>query len=254
MEHRPGALRSRNDVGEMFGRIAGRYDLMNRVMTGGRDVAWRKLTVQGALRGFAPGTARVLDLATGTGDLAIALAEAGAGEVVGADIAEPMLREASMKVRNRAENPGTVAGVPISWVVADGLSLPFEDNEFDALTVAFGLRNMPDYDAALREMARVLRPGGRVLVLEMTPLRAPVIGPLFDLYFTKVVPVVGGVLSGDYDAYRYLPASVAAFPPAGNLAAMMESAGFGRVSWRLLGGGTVALHSGISLGGAFIDA
>jgi demethylmenaquinone methyltransferase / 2-methoxy-6-polyprenyl-1,4-benzoquinol methylase len=242
---RPGALKSRADVGEMFGRIAGRYDLMNRVMTGGRDVAWRKLTVQQALHGYAPGTARVLDLATGTGDLAIALAEGGAGEVVGADIAEPMLRAAAIKVLNRAERPGTVAGVPVSWVVADGLGLPFEDGEFDACTVSFGLRNMPDYDAALREMARVLRPGGRLLCLEMTPLRTPLIGPLFDLYFTRVVPVVGGVLSGDYDAYRYLPMSVAAFPPAGELASMMQGAGFDPVSYRLLGGGTVALHIGV---------
>ncbi len=248
-EHRSGALRSRNDVGEMFGRIAGRYDLMNRVMTGGRDIAWRKLTVKQTLTGYAPGTAKVLDLATGTGDLAIALAEGGAGEVVGADIAEPMLREAAFKVVGRAERPGTVAGVPVSWVVADGLSLPFADGEFDALTVAFGLRNMPDYDAALREMARVLRPGGKALILEMTPLRTPVIGPMFDLYFTKVVPVVGGVLSGDYDAYRYLPASVAAFPPAKELRAMMEGAGFERVDFRLLGGGTVALHTGIRGGG-----
>lgn len=244
-EPRSGALRSRNDVGEMFGRIAGRYDLMNRVMTGGRDVAWRNLTVREALTGYAHGTARVLDLATGTGDLAIALAEGGAGEVVGADIAEPMLREAAMKVLNRAERPGTVAGVPVSWVVADGLSLPFEDGRFDALTVAFGLRNMPDYDAALREMARVLRSGGKALVLEMTPLKTPVIGPLFDLYFTKVVPVVGGALSGDFDAYRYLPMSVAAFPPARDLALMMERAEFSSVEYRLLGGGTVALHTGV---------
>ncbi|MFM9106726.1 MAG: ubiquinone/menaquinone biosynthesis methyltransferase [Chloroflexota bacterium] len=246
-EGRAGALRSRGDVGEMFGRIAGRYDLMNRVMTGGRDVAWRRLTVRAALGGFAAGTARVLDLATGTGDLAIALAVGGAGEVVGVDIAEPMLREAALKVSGRAERPGTVAGVPVSWIVGDAMALPFDDGRFDALTVAFGLRNMPDYDGALREMARVLRPGGRLLVLEMTPLRAPEIGPLFGLYFTKVVPVVGGVLSGDYDAYRYLPASVAAFPPARELAAMMGRAGFGEVSYRLLGGGTVALHLGIRM-------
>ncbi|MGI9254859.1 MAG: ubiquinone/menaquinone biosynthesis methyltransferase, partial [Thermomicrobiales bacterium] len=169
-------------------------------------------------------------------------------EVVGADNAEPMLREAEFKVVCRAERPGTVAGVPVSWVVADGLALPFEDGRFDVVTVAFGLRNMPDYDAALREMARVLRPGGRLLCLEMTPLRTPVIGPLFDLYFTKVVPVVGGVLSGDRDAYRYLPQSVAAFPPADDLARMMQQAGFENARYRLLGGGTVALHSGVRAG------
>lgn len=240
-----GALRSRDDIGEMFGRIVDRYDLMNRVMTGGRDVAWRNLTVREALAGYAPGTARVLDVATGTGDLALALAKGGAGEVVGLDLAEPMLQAARQKVLARAERPGTVAGVPVSWVTGDAMRMPFADGTFDVCTVSFGLRNMPDYDGALREMARVLRPGGRLLCLEMTPLQNSLVAPAFDFYFTKVMPVIGGVLSGDIDAYRYLPQSVAAFPPADDLARMMERAGFDQARYRLLGGGTVALHTGI---------
>ncbi len=236
---KPGALRSRDDVRDMFDRIVPRYDLMNRLMTGGLDVAWRDLTVRRALEGYARGTARVLDVATGTGDLALAFAEAGAGEVVGLDLSEPMLRRAAAKARQRSGSART-----LSWVSGDALHLPFADDRFDACTVSFGLRNMPDYAAALAEMARVLRPGGRFYCLELTPFRAPVIRPAFAWYFSRVVPLVGGVLSGDRDAYRYLPMSVAAFPDARSLAALMRDAGFDDVSWRWLGAGTVALHSG----------
>lgn len=233
-----GAIRSRDDVREMFGRITPGYDRMNRIMTGGRDVAWRGFAVRAALHGYAPGTARVLDLAAGTGDLAFALAVAGAGEVVGADFAEPMLRAAQAKA-------GQVApGGPV-WVVADGMAMPFADGAFDACTIGFGLRNMPDYAAALAEMARVLRPGGRLVCLEMTPLRTPMVGGLVDRGLRTVLPVVGGMVSGDADAYRYLPASVAAFPDAKTLAAMMGDAGFESVTWRRFGAGTVALHVGV---------
>jgi demethylmenaquinone methyltransferase / 2-methoxy-6-polyprenyl-1,4-benzoquinol methylase len=238
----PGALRPRDEIGRMFGRIVPRYDAMNRLMTGGRDVAWRDLTVRLALAGYGRGTARVLDVATGTGDLALALAAAGAGEVVGLDLAEPMLRAAQTKARRRDDGAG------VTWVVGDALRMPFSDGRFDACTVSFGLRNMPDYAAALSEMARVLRPGGRFFCLELTPLRAPLVGPAFDLYFRRVVPVVGGLLSGDFDAYRYLPTSVAAFPDAPTLAGLMREAGFAEVGWRRLGAGTVALHGGVRAG------
>lgn len=236
---KPGALRSRDDVRDMFDRIVPRYDLMNRLMTGGRDVAWRDLTVRRALEGYARGTARVLDVATGTGDLALAFAEAGAGEVIGLDLSEPMLRRAAAKARERSGSART-----LSWIAGDALHLPFADDRFDACTVSFGLRNMPDYAAALAEMARVLRPGGRFYCLELTPFRTPVIRPALAWYFSRVVPLVGGVLSGDRDAYSYLPMSVAAFPDARSLAALMRNAGFEDVSWRWLGAGTVALHSG----------
>ncbi len=236
---KPGALRSRDDVRDMFDRIVPRYDLMNRLMTGGRDVAWRDLTVRRALSGYARGTARVLDVATGTGDLALAFADAGAGEVVGLDLSGVMLQEAAAKARERG-----AAARGVTWVAGDALHMPFPDNRFDACTVSFGLRNMPDYGAALAEMARVLRPGGRLYCLELTPLRVPGIRQAFGLYFTKVVPAVGGILSGDHDAYRYLPMSVAAFPDARALAALMRDAGFDHVSWKPLGAGTVALHTG----------
>lgn len=237
-----GALRSGRDVREMFGRIVPRYDAMNRLMTGGRDVAWRRLAVRLALDGRAPGTARVLDIATGTGDLAFALAEGGAVSVVGADFAKPMLDAAAAK--GRAGGVARSSGERVRWVVGDALALPFPDGCFDACTVSFGLRNMADYGAALREMGRVLRPGGRLVCLELTPYRRPVLGRLFGWYFARIVPVVGGLLSGDRDAYRYLPTSVAAFPTAPALADHMRRAGFVDVSFRFLGGGTVALHVG----------
>lgn len=239
-----GALRSGRDVREMFGRIVPRYDAMNRLMTVGRDVAWRRLAVRLALEGRPPGSAGVLDVATGTGDLAFALAAAGAATVVGTDFARPMLVAATAKGRVAANDPGPGPRTSVRWVVGDALALPFPDAAFDACTVSFGLRNMADYCAALREMGRVLRPGGRLVCLELTPYRRPVLGRLFGWYFARIVPFVGGLLSGDRDAYRYLPTSVAAFPAADALADLMRGAGFADVSYRLFGGGTVALHVG----------
>lgn len=225
-----GAIEPTGKVQEMFGRIAPRYDLMNRLMTGGQDVRWRKMTVKLAL---AAGAERVLDVATGTGDLALALRAGGATEVVGLDFAPPMIALAEEKRDGRDG---------VSFLVGNAMALPFPDGAFDAVTIAFGLRNLPSYMEGLREMARVLRPGGRLVVLEMTPLTTPVIAPLFRLYFENVVPLVGGWLSGDRSAYRYLPSSVAAFPDAEALAAMMREAGFAAVTVKKVGGGTVALH------------
>lgn len=236
---RPGALRSGPAIQEMFGRIARRYDVINRVMTGGRDVAWRRMAVGRALGDRDPARLRVLDVATGTGDLALALSAAGAGEVAGADFAPPMLHAAKEKDRSAAR---------VAWIVADALALPFRDDHFDACSVAFGLRNMADYGAALREMTRVLSPGGRIVCLELTPLHAPVVATVFGWYFSNVVPVVGGLLSGDRDAYRYLPTSVAAFPSATALARLMDEAGLEDVTFRRLGGGAVALHVGTKPG------
>ena len=235
-----GALRGRAEVRAMFGRIVRRYDTMNRVMTGGRDVAWRRRAVDHALRDRTPGTAVVLDVATGTGDLALALAAGGARFAIGIDFAVPMVRTAAAKGERSATTPGPRA----AWAIGDALALPFADDSFDACTVAFGLRNMADYGAALREMARVLKPGGRFVCLELTPFRRPVLTPLFGWYFNRVVPLVGGLLSGDRDAYRYLPRSVVAFPSAAELAVLMEQSGFNAVSYRRLGGGTVAVHVG----------
>lgn len=231
-ELRPGALRDARDVREMFGRIVRRYDAMNRLMTGGRDVAWRR---EAARLAVGAGAVRVLDVATGTGDLALALAAAGARFVVGLDFADPMVRAAAAKARGHPE---------VALVVGDALRLPFADARFDACTVAFGLRNMADYEAALRELSRVLRPGGRLVCLELTPYRRPVLGRLFGWYLACLVPLVGGILSGDREAYRYLPRSVAAFPAAAALAELMRRAGLTDVSVRSLGSGAVALHVG----------
>jgi demethylmenaquinone methyltransferase/2-methoxy-6-polyprenyl-1,4-benzoquinol methylase len=231
-----GAIRSADDVRAMFDRIVPRYDLMNRLMTGGRDAAWRRLAVREALRGRNPAEARVLDVATGTGDLALALRAAGAADVVGLDFSAPMLNAAIRKEAMAAGNRR------ITWVEGDAMSLPFPDASFDAVTVAFGLRNMPSYPAALREMSRVLRPAGSLVCLETTPLRVPLLRVVFDWYFARVVPIVGRVLSGDPDAYRYLPESAAAFPDADRLGTMMLDVGFSRVRYLRLGLGTVALH------------
>jgi len=234
----PGALDPPPTVQSMFGRIVPRYDLMNRLMTGGRDGAWRRRVAKLATAG---GAARALDVATGTGDLALELRRAGARSVVGLDFAAPMIHAAAAK----GITHGNATGGDVRWIVGDALRLPFPDATFDACTVSFGLRNMADYGAALREFARVLVPGGRLVCLELTPYRAPVLGAAFGWYFSRVVPLVGGLLSGDRAAYRYLPQSVAAFPTAAALADLMRRAGLVDVSYRLLGGGTVALHVGI---------
>jgi len=231
-----GAIRPRDDVRAMFDRIVPHYDLMNRLMTGGRDIAWRRLAVREALCGRNPAEIRILDVATGTGDLALALRSAGVADVVGLDFSAAMLAEA---IRKEAE---TIGGRHISWVEGDAMSLPFPDDSFDAVTVAFGLRNMPSYSAALAEMLLVLRPAGTLVCLETTPLQLPVLRSIFDWYFARVVPIVGRTVSGEADAYRYLPASAAAFPDADALGRMMLEAGFSNVRYLRRGLGTVALH------------
>jgi demethylmenaquinone methyltransferase / 2-methoxy-6-polyprenyl-1,4-benzoquinol methylase len=230
-----GALRRPDEIESMFDRIVGRYDTMNRLMTGGMDVRWRREAANAAI---GDGATRVLDLATGTGDLALELAHQGVPLVVGADFSGEMLRVAERKLAQRHETR-------ICLARGNAMQLPFADGSFDAVTVAFGLRNMPDYAAAIAEMARVLRPGGRLVILEMTPLRQPLLNRLFSLYFERAVPLVGGLLSGDRDAYHYLPNSVNAFPPAAELAIMMRRVGLQQVRFKLFSFGTVALHRGV---------
>lgn len=228
-----GAIADPGTVRAMFDRIVPRYDLMNHLMTVGMDVRWRGMV---ARRAAAMG-GRVLDVATGTGDVAFAMRAAGAREVVGLDFSPEMIAAAGAKARTRHTD--------IDFVIGDAMHLPFADGVFDACTVSFGLRNTPDYAAAIAEMTRVLRPGGRFICLEMTPLRTPVLGRLFSLYFERIVPIVGGVLSGDYTAYRYLPKSVAAFPASTQLVMLMRNAGLTNTHVTLLGGGTVAIHTGV---------
>jgi demethylmenaquinone methyltransferase / 2-methoxy-6-polyprenyl-1,4-benzoquinol methylase len=214
-----------DDVRTMFDRIAPVYDLMNRAMTMGLDGKWRRLAAQAAVR---PGD-KVLDVCCGTGDFALADREAG-GEVLGVDFSEEMLARAREKAPD------------LEWVRADATALPFDDATFDVVTVGFGIRNLPDLEAGLRELARVTRRGGRLACLEITRPRG-ILRPFFRVWFDGLVPLAGKALPGGA-AYSYLPASVRRFPGAEDLAAAMKQAGFGRVGWRLLGGGIVALHVG----------
>jgi demethylmenaquinone methyltransferase / 2-methoxy-6-polyprenyl-1,4-benzoquinol methylase len=227
---RNGAIASEREVRRMFDRIAPRYDLMNRLMTGGQDRRWRRKVVKLARE---TGGCRALDVATGTGDLALGLAEGGFSQVIGLDFAPEMIALANRKAH---DEPG------IAFVVGDAMRLPFVNGAFDACTIAFGLRNCRIYEVALQEMERVLAPGGRLVVLELTPYRKPVLGRLFHTYFSRVVPLVGGWLTGDSRAYQYLPASVAAFPTADALTELLRRAGFSRVEVKVVGGGTVAIH------------
>jgi demethylmenaquinone methyltransferase/2-methoxy-6-polyprenyl-1,4-benzoquinol methylase len=209
----------------MFDRIAPVYDLMNRVMTAGLDRRWRRLTAEAVVR---PGD-RVLDACCGTGDLALACARAG-GRVTGLDFSERMLERARRK------------GPELEWVQGDLLALPFEDGAFDAVTVGFGVRNVEDVARAFRELRRVLEPGGRLAVLEITRPRG-LLRPFYGLWFDRVVPLLGRVLPGGA-AYTYLPASVRRFPGPEDLARLMREAGFADVRFRLFAGGIVALHTG----------
>jgi demethylmenaquinone methyltransferase / 2-methoxy-6-polyprenyl-1,4-benzoquinol methylase len=214
-------------VRTMFDRIAPVYDVMNHVMTVGLDRRWRRATAEAVVR---PGD-RVLDACCGTGDLALACVRAGAGSVVGLDFSSRMIERARRKA-------GSVA-----WVEGDVLSLPFDDGVFDAATVGFGVRNVADLGAALRELARVLTARGRLGILEITqPTGA--LAPFYRVWFERVVPVLGKPLAGG-SAYAYLPASVRRFPGKDDLATVIETAGFRDVTYRTFAGGIVALHTAV---------
>ena len=220
----------------MFDRISGVYDRMNRVMTAGLDQAWRE---RAADRARLERGQKALDLCCGTGDLALALARrvGPEGEVTGADFSRPMLDLAVAKAQSRAAGQ-----VWFEW--ADALELPYPDHSFDAVTVGFGARNLADLDRGLSEMHRVLVPGGRLAILEITqPKRQPLAG-FFRLWFDRAVPLIG-MLAGDSSAYAYLPESVRSFPDARSLAAKLDAAGFRHVRWTLMAGGIIALHSAV---------
>ncbi len=217
----------------MFSEIAPRYDLLNRVLSAGGDRTWRIAAVKAALEN---NPRRILDLATGTGDMALLLKRlAPQAEVVGADFAPPMLELARQKAQK--------LGLEVPFVEADALHLPFPNQHFEAITIAFGFRNFADYTQALAELYRVLAPGGRLCILEFPPPPMGGLGVLYRFYFTRVLPWVGGLVSGNPAAYRYLPASVERFPAPPNLAAMMNQAGF-QTHYRLFTGGIAALHIG----------
>jgi demethylmenaquinone methyltransferase / 2-methoxy-6-polyprenyl-1,4-benzoquinol methylase len=231
----------------MFDRIAGVYDALNGVMTAGLHHRWRTRAVD--LARVAPGS-RVLDVATGTGDLALELARrvSPGGEVVGSDFSEGMLARARTKARMRvngtASAPSIEAALRFEW--GDALELPYENDSFDAATVGFGARNFADLSRGLGEMARVVRPGGRVVVLEITSPTRPPLSVFFGLWFDRVVPLMGR-LAGDSDAYSYLPSSVRRFPAPAILAGEMERVGIGEIGYLLTAGGIIAIHAGTVL-------
>jgi demethylmenaquinone methyltransferase / 2-methoxy-6-polyprenyl-1,4-benzoquinol methylase len=225
-------------VQAMFDRIAGLYDRMNSVMTAGLHHQWRRRAAD--LAALSPGD-RALDVATGTGDLAFELARrvAPGGEVVATDFSERMLEIARAKAASALESAALVRFEP-----ANALALPYGDGSFAAATVGFGARNFSDLDAGLREMARVVKPGGRVVVLEITTPQRPPLSTFFRLWFDRVVPALGRV-AGDPQAYSYLPSSVRRFPAPEALAAVMWDCGLRDVRYVLTAGGIIALHAGV---------
>jgi demethylmenaquinone methyltransferase/2-methoxy-6-polyprenyl-1,4-benzoquinol methylase len=218
-------------VRAMFDRIAGPYDRMNSVMTAGLHHRWRERAADLARLGAGD---RALDVATGTGDLALALARrvGPAGEVVGCDFSEGMLARAREKAPE------------LRWEQANALSLPYPDGSFDAATVGFGARNFSDLRRGLAEMVRVVRPGGRVVVLEITTPTRPPLSTFFSLWFDRVVPLLGRLAASESEAYTYLPSSVKRFPGPQELAAILAGAGLSDVRWILTAGGIIALHAG----------
>ena len=222
----------------MFDRIAGVYDLMNSAMTAGLHHQWRDRAVDRAQVG--PGS-DALDLCTGTGDLALALRRriGPDGRVVGSDFSEAMLELARRKSGEE--------GLAVEFGWADALELPYGDESFDAVTIGFGARNLADLERGLSEMARVLRPGGRLVILEITrPQREP-LSSFYSLWFDRLVPVIGS-LAGDSEAYSYLPDSVRSFPDPQRLAEMIDAAGLAEIRWLLVAGGIIAIHSATKAG------
>ncbi len=219
----------------MFDRVAGVYDLMNTAMTAGMHHRWRQRAAGRAE--LEPGDA-ALDVCCGTGDLAFELAGrvGPRGTVVGCDFSESMLELARRKAAQRE-----LGQVRFEW--ADALELPYPDASFEAVTVGFGVRNLVDLERGLEELSRVLRPGGRLVILEITQPRRPPLSTFYSLWFDRVVPILG-TLAGDHDAYSYLPQSVKRFPSPPRLAELIAAAGLERIRYLVLAGGIIAIHSG----------
>ncbi len=228
-------------VDSVFDRVADRYDLMNDLMSAGAHRLWKDAFVSWLAPPRRSATPyRVLDLAGGTGDIAQRILRRAPGaEVVVGDINAAMLEVG----RERA----AAAGLAITFTEADAQDLPFEDEHFDAVTIAFGLRNVPDIDRALTDIRRVLKPGGRFLCLEFSHVDVAVLDRAYDFLSFNVIPRLGGLVVGDEEPYRYLVESIRRFPNQARLAAMMETAGFERVTWRNLTGGIAAMHSAWTL-------
>lgn len=223
-------------VKQMFAGIARRYDLLNHVLSLNIDKRWRR-TVADELRDILDNdSAKVLDVACGTGDLSLELAGNAKAQVFGTDFCRPMLTIANHKSQT--------SRFKIPYVEADAMSLPVADASFEAATIAFGLRNLPNYENGLKELTRVLKPGGRLVILECSHPRLPVFRQLYQFYFTTVLPRIGGLVSGSHAAYTYLPDSVSKFPEQEQLADLMRKCGFADVRFQNLSGGIAAIHVG----------
>jgi demethylmenaquinone methyltransferase/2-methoxy-6-polyprenyl-1,4-benzoquinol methylase len=219
----------------MFGRVAHRYDFANHLLSFNIDRYWRARTVRRTREILLRPEARVLDICCGTGDLVLALAQQER-RVFGSDFCHPMLVAAHSKIARRR--------APAELFESDALTLPLRDQSLDLLTVAFGFRNLANYESGLIEMRRVLRPGGMAAILEFSQPPNAAFAALYNLYARRILPRIGGLISGSHDAYTYLPESVRKFPAAPQLAAMMQNSGFADVSFEYLTGGIVALHIG----------
>ncbi len=224
-------------VRDMFGRVAPRYDLLNHLLSFNIDRHWRARTVQRLQPVLDRGDATVVDLCCGTGDLMLALRAKAKARVLGSDFCHPMLTAAKQK-----------AGAGSPFFEADALKLPIGDRAVDAITVAFGFRNLANYEAGLRELRRVLKPGGIAAILEFSQPPNPAFNALYGFYSKNILPRIGGLISGASDAYTYLPDSVRKFPDAPGLAAKMSDAGFRNVEFERMTFGIVALHTGIISG------
>lgn len=218
-------------VREMFAKISPRYDLLNHLLSGNSDKRWRRHVVE-KLRPLLSPEARVLDVACGTGDLSIELFEKTGARVTGVDFCRPMLEHAARKEAR------------IAFVEGDALRLPFDDEAFEAVTIAFGLRNLASVENGLSELRRVLKPNGAAAILEFSRPVVPGFSALARIYCTRFLPRIGGLISGSRSAYEYLPDSVSRFPDQETLAAMMKAAGFAEVEFENLTGGIAALHTG----------
>ncbi len=232
-------------VREMFTQIAPHYDLLNHLLSLQLDRLWRARAARRLQPILNRPDALVLDLCCGTGDLALTLARAGKARVVGADFAHPMLTRAKEKTASARTAPASGGLAAMRFFEADALRLPFADGSFDLVTTAFGFRNLANYEAGLREIRRVLKPGGTLAILEFTEPPAGFLGNIYRWYFRKILPRVGGFLSGDLSAYAYLPASVSRFFGPVELASLMKTVGYSEVDFRLWTLGAVALHTAV---------
>jgi len=235
----------------MFAAVAPRYDFLNHFLSLGLDLTWRRAAAHALRDALSQPASVTADVCCGTGDLALALSRFSAGTVIGADFCTPMLERAERKLPRSAQRDGetnpTTRHRTVLFLAADALSLPFPDGALDLVTSAFGFRNLASYTMGLREMFRVLKPGGVVAILEFSRVRWPVFGPVFRFYFARLLPRMGDWISGVRGAYRYLHDSVTRFPDQDSLATMMCQAGFTGIQYRDFMGGVAALHLGRKL-------